>query len=90
MNNVKQNSKIIINDKIINLSKYKFFIFNLKNLKIETNTKIILGLAGLRKQIKKSSLQKFSENEIYKVKKPWGMSCGLTVNPPTILSKKFF
>lgn len=90
MNNVNKNSKIIINDKIINLSKYKFFIFNLKNLKIETNSKIILGLAGLRKQIKKSSLQKFSENEIYKVKKPWGYELWINGQSPNYSFKKIF
>ena len=43
MNSPSKNSIIKINNKEINLSKFKFFTFNLKKIKIESNSKIIRG-----------------------------------------------
>tara|TARA_Y100000992_G_C21006906_1_gene369231 strand:+ start:55 stop:369 length:315 start_codon:yes stop_codon:yes gene_type:complete len=52
MNSPSKNSIIKINNKEINLSKFKFFTFNLKKIKIESNSKITIGLAGLKKKVK--------------------------------------
>ena len=47
-----KNSKIKINDKEYDTNKYKFFSFDFKEIKLETNKKIIIGIAGVKKKLK--------------------------------------
>ena len=83
-------AKIKINNSSYKISKFKFFIFKSSNLKIETSSKITIGLAGIKKNIKKNILKKFSENEIYRVNKPWGYELWINGQEPTYSFKKIF
>ena len=44
------NTKIKINDKEFDANKYKFFSFDFKEIKIEANKKIIIGIAGVKRK----------------------------------------
>ena len=85
-----QNSNIEINDKSYDVSKFKFFDFRLNKLKISTNKKITVGLAGVKKLIRTSKVKKFRENQLYKVIKPWGYELWINGQQPTYSFKKIF
>jgi len=84
------NTKIKINDKEFDANKYKFFSFDFKEIKIEANKKIIIGIAGVKKKIKINKIKSLKEKEVYKVKKPWGYELWINGQAPTHSFKKIF
>lgn len=90
MSSPYKNSKIKINDKEIKLSKFRFFIFNLKKIKIESNSRITLGIAGLKKKIVNDKIKNFREKDIYKVNKPWGYELWINGKSSEYSFKKIF
>lgn len=90
INSTKKNVEIKINDEKFDVNKYKFFTFNLKKIKLEANKRITIGLAGVKKIIKKNKLKKLEEKEIYKVKKPWGYELWINGQSSSYSFKKIF
>ena len=85
-----KNSKIKINGREFDTSKYKFFTFDLKEIKLEADKKIIIGIAGVKKKIKINKIKSFKEKDVYKVKKPWGHELWINGQAPTHSFKKIF
>lgn len=82
--------KIKINNKEIDVKKNNFLSFKLNKLIIESNCKITIGIAGIKKKIKKNIIKKFKEKEIYKVIKHWGYELWINGQVPTYSFKKIF
>tara|TARA_B100000674_G_C37744754_1_gene870625 strand:- start:231 stop:980 length:750 start_codon:yes stop_codon:yes gene_type:complete len=85
-----KNSKIIINDKEFDANNHKYFTFGFKEIKLEANKKIIIGIAGIKSKIKINRIKSFKEKEVYKVKKPWGYELWINGQVPTYSFKKIF
>ena len=86
----KKNAQIKINGKEFEISKFKFFTFNLQKLEILGNSNILIGLAGIKKRVKKNYIKKFKETNIYKVIKPWGYELWINGQTSTYSFKKIF
>ena len=86
----KKNTKLRINNEIFNIGKYKFFNFKLEKIVLESNNSLMIGLAGVKKNIKKNNIKKLKEREVYKVKKPWGYELWINGQVPTYSFKKIF
>lgn len=85
-----KNAEIKINDKIYKLTKFKFFDFQFKELNITSDYKITIGIAGIKKKVTRDVLKKLREQDIHKVKKPWGYELWINGEKPTYSFKKIF
>lgn len=90
LNSEKKNSIITINNRDFNVSKFKFFNFNVQKINISSNSKIKIGIAGIKKILKKNKISPLKEKNIYKVIKPWGYELWINGQEPTYCFKKIF
>ena len=86
----KKNSIITINNKDYNVSKFKFFNFNVQKINKSSTSNIKIGIAGIKKTLKKNVISPLKEKNIYKVIKPWGYELWINGQEPTYSFKKIF